>query len=140
MPWLRIHRSYIPCLPSAIKPGYETKFYKDLWAHVPSTRKTVSFTNPAATPTSNINVLSTQTNPPSQSFIKKPRSFAIYACANNFTSSFQKLMPIQINIFFPSMCLHLGLIEDDENKMRMLLDIGSAMNSGNLDYHLWVMS
>ena len=24
--------------------------------------------------------------------------------------------------------------------MRMLLDTGSAMNSGNLNYHLWVMS
>ena len=45
--------------------------------YLPSTRKTVSFTNHTATPTSNINVLSTHNNPSSRSFIKKPRFFAI---------------------------------------------------------------
>ena len=49
-------------------------------------------------------------------------------------------MPIQINNSLPSICLHIGLIKDEENKIRMLLDTGSAMNSGNLNYHLWVMS
>ena len=49
-------------------------------------------------------------------------------------------MPIQINNYLPSIYLHLGLIEDEENKMRMLLDTGATMNSGNLNYHLWVMS
>ena len=29
---------------------------------------------------------------------------------------------------------------DEENKIRMLLDTGAAMNSGSLAYHLWVMS
>ena len=116
------------------------KFFKDFWGHVPFTRNTVSFANPAATPTSKINILSTQTDPPFQSSIKKPRFSAIFACVNNLTSFSQKLMPIQINNYLPSIYLHLGLIEDEENKMRMLLDTGATMNSGNLNYHLWVMS
>ena len=49
-------------------------------------------------------------------------------------------MPISLNNFLPSVNLHLGLIEDEENKMRMLIDTGAAMNSGNLAYYLWVMS
>ena len=49
-------------------------------------------------------------------------------------------MPIPINNSLSSVCLHLGSVEDEENKMRMLLDTGAAMNSGNLTYHLGVMS
>ena len=49
-------------------------------------------------------------------------------------------MPVQINNYLPSICIHLGLIEDEENKMRMLLDTGVAMNSSNLNCHLWVVS
>ena len=49
-------------------------------------------------------------------------------------------MPISINNSLPSVNLHLGLIEDEENKMRMLVNTGAAMNSGNLAYYLWVMS
>ena len=49
-------------------------------------------------------------------------------------------MPIPINNSLPSVCLHLGSVEDDENKIRMLLNTGAAMNSGNLTYHLWIMS
>ena len=49
-------------------------------------------------------------------------------------------MSIPINNSLPSICLHLGSIDDDENKMRMLLDTGTAMNSGCLTYQLWVMS
>ena len=49
-------------------------------------------------------------------------------------------MPIPINNSLPSVCLHLGSVEDEENKMYMLLDTDAAMNSGNLTYHLWVMS
>ena len=48
-------------------------------------------------------------------------------------------MLISINNSLPSVNLHLGLIEDDENKMRILVDTGAAMNSGNLTYQLWVM-
>ena len=43
-------------------PDIKQKFFKDLWVHVPSTRKTVYFANPDTTPTSNINVLAIQTN------------------------------------------------------------------------------
>ena len=47
-------------------------------------------------------------------------------------------MPIPIKKYLPSVCLHLGSVEDEEKKMRMLLDTGAAMNSGSLTYHLWV--
>ena len=49
-------------------------------------------------------------------------------------------MSIPMNNTLPSVCLHFGSVEDEENKMRMLLDTGAAMNSGNLTYHLWIMS
>ena len=49
-------------------------------------------------------------------------------------------MPISINNSLPSVTLHLGLLEDEENTMRMLVDTRAAMNSGNLAYHLWIMS
>lgn len=38
------------------------------------------------------------------------------------------------------MSLHLGLSEDDKNQMRMLVNTGAAMNTGNFLYHIWVMS
>ena len=49
-------------------------------------------------------------------------------------------MPILINNSLPSGYLHLGSVENEENERRMLLDTGATMNSGNLTYHLWVMS
>ena len=49
-------------------------------------------------------------------------------------------MTVSINIYLPSICLHLGLIEDEEIKIRMLLDTGIAMNYGNMSYHHWVIS
>ena len=49
-------------------------------------------------------------------------------------------MSIPIKNSLLSVCIHLGSVEDEENNMRMLLDTGAAMNSGNLTYHLWVMS
>lgn len=48
-------------------------------------------------------------------------------------------MPIPINNSLPSVYLHLGLVDNEENKIRMLLDAGDAMNSGNLTYHILVM-
>ena len=48
-------------------------------------------------------------------------------------------MPIPINNSLPSVCLHLGLVDNEENKIRMLLDTGDATNSGNLTYHILVM-
>ena len=49
-------------------------------------------------------------------------------------------MPIGINNYPPSVSLILGIREDEENKMRMLVDTGAAMNTGNIDFHMWVMS
>ena len=49
-------------------------------------------------------------------------------------------MPIKINNSLPFVCLHLGNPEDDENRMRMLVDTGAAMNTGDLKYYQWVMS
>ena len=49
-------------------------------------------------------------------------------------------MHIGINNSLPSVSLHLGIPEDDENLMRMLIDTGAAMNTGNLQYYIWVMS
>ena len=48
-------------------------------------------------------------------------------------------MPIPINNSLPSVCLHLGLVDNEENKIRMLLDTGDDMNLGNLTYHILVM-
>ena len=49
-------------------------------------------------------------------------------------------MPIGIHNFLPSVSLILGSLEGEENKMRMLVDTGSAINTGNLRFHMWVMS
>ena len=49
-------------------------------------------------------------------------------------------MPISINNSLPSIYLNIGLLVDKENKIRMLVNTGTAMNTGNLDYHKWVMS
>ena len=49
-------------------------------------------------------------------------------------------MPIGINNSLPSVSLILGSSEEEENTMRMLVDTGAAMNTGNIDFHLWVMS
>ena len=49
-------------------------------------------------------------------------------------------MPISINNSLPSVCLHLGIPEDDENRMQILVDTGTAMNTCDLKYHLLVMS
>ena len=49
-------------------------------------------------------------------------------------------MPIDINSSLLSMNLHLGIPEDDENRMRMLVDTGADMDTDNLKYYMWVMS
>ena len=49
-------------------------------------------------------------------------------------------MPISINISLSSVHLNIGLLVDEENKIRMLVDTSAAMNTGNLDYHKWLMS
>lgn len=54
-------------------------------------------------------------------------------------------MLIGINNSLLSASLHLGIPEDNENRMRILVNTGTAMNTGNLQYHIlqyhmWVMS
>ena len=49
-------------------------------------------------------------------------------------------MPVGINNSLPSVSLILGILEDDENKVRMLVDTGAAMNMGNCRFHMFVMS
>ena len=71
---------------------------------------------------------------------KEARWYAIFVYVNNVLSNPKKPMPIGINNALPSVSLILGSREDDENKMRMLVDTGAAMNTGDIDFHLWVMS
>ena len=47
-------------------------------------------------------------------------------------------MLISINNSLLSIFLHLGLIEDEKNKKRVLLDTGTAMNYRNMSYYFWV--
>ena len=51
-----------------------------------------------------------------------------------------KKIPISINNSLPSIYLNIGLIMENENKTRMIVDTSATMNTGNKDYHLWVMS
>ena len=72
--------------------------------------------------------------------ISKTRWLAIFVRVTDILSSPQKPMHISINNFLPSEFLHLGIPEDDENRMQMLVDTGAAMNTCDLKYYLWVMS
>ena len=120
---------------------------QDLWDHVPSTRKSstylptpkVTFATHAVPSISNINVLFTHTNP-RQPPAKMPRFYYTFVCIKKLSPSSQKPIPILINNSLPFICLHLGLIEDEESKMKMLLDTGAVVDSDNLSYHLWVVS
>ena len=49
-------------------------------------------------------------------------------------------MPISIHNYLPSVNLHSDNLEDDENRIRILVDTEATMNTGSLEYHLWVMS
>ena len=48
-------------------------------------------------------------------------------------------MPFSINNSLPFLSILLSLTVEANNGMMMLVDTGPAMNSGHLDYHLWVM-
>ena len=48
-------------------------------------------------------------------------------------------MTISINNYLSSICLHLGLIGDKENKIKILLDTRVVMNSGNLSCYFGAM-
>ena len=119
--------------------GNKEHFFQDLNFHVPHTRTTED------APTGQSNNLSVQplasnsatsNPPPNNSPIKRARFCAIFARIAHISPSTQKPMPIPINNSLPSVCLHLGSVENEENKMRMLLDTDAAMNSASLTYHL----
>ena len=52
----------------------------------------------------------------------------------------KKSIPIAINSFLPFASLHLDIPKDDKNRMWILVDTRATMNTGNLQYHIWVMS
>ena len=113
-------------------------------SHVPSTRCKSGATEQTAVQSNSmlansliILTLSRLTIP---QLLKRVVFFPILVSVFNISQAIKKPMPISINNSLPSVTLHLGLLEDEENTMRMLVDTGTAMNSGNLAYHLWVMS
>ena len=70
----------------------------------------------------------------------KARWYAIFVRVANILPSPKHSMPTSINNSLSSVCLYLGIPEDDENRMQMLVDTSAVMNTGELKYHLWVMS
>ena len=70
---------------------------------------------------------------------KRTRFFAICVTVSNINFANQKPMPIAINISLPSIAMIIGMLSDDENKMSMRVDTGTAMNTGDKTYHQCVM-
>ena len=91
----------------------------------------------STTSSSTYNTLSTNRNT-NQSPVKGRVLFAIFDRVNNISRSTQKLIPIDNSIL--SVFFSLGLVVDEENKMRVLLDTDSPMNSENIIYHMRVIS
>ena len=54
----------------------------------------------------------------------------------NISSPPKKPMPISINNSILSINLRIGNPEDDETRIRILVDTGATINTGNLQYHL----
>ena len=57
----------------------------------------------------------------------------------NISSPPKKPMSISIKNYLPSINLHIGNLEDDENRIQIRVDAGAAMNTRSLEYHLWVI-
>ena len=109
-------------------------FFLDLNTHVLSTRNeevapisqsnNVSpYTNSShSNPPAHQNNLSVYTNssnsnpPANQSSIKRARFCAIFTRITHISPSSQKPMPIPINNSLPSICIHFGSVENEENK------------------------
>ena len=79
-------------------------------------------------------------HPARQSNDKRLRFFTISALLAHLSSPNKKLIPISINNSLSSVYLNIGLIMNNENKNKMLVDTGAAMNTGNKDHYLWVIS
>ena len=138
-------------------------FWQELLAHVPSTIKRASEhirpsllqSNPTSisnvTANNNCILINTantsrkrtdrdQTAQKDNNKNKEARWYAIFVHINNILSNPKKTMPIGVNNSLPSVSLILGILEDEDKKMRMLVGTWAAMNTGNFDFHMWVMS
>ena len=131
---------------------------QELWDHVPTTRKRKSEyihqslldANPACSSNVDATTNFIQTNPthysrkitdvdhttPPDRNNVKVRWYTNFVHVNNFSSNPKNPMPIGIHKYLPSLSLILGSLEDEENKMRMLVNTGSAINTGNLRFHM----
>ena len=83
--------------------------------------------------------VSSRNAPHHPNYDKRPRFHTIFARMTNISSSPKKPMHISINNSLPYVNLHLGNPEDDDNRMRIIVDTEAVMNTGSLDYHLWIM-
>ena len=92
----------------------------------------VTFASSSPVPTSNSASLHHES--------KRSRFFTNFAYVSNVSSSSQNPIPININNSLLSINFYLEGKKDDDNRMRILFDIGAAMNTGYLNYHLWVVS
>ena len=61
--------------------------------------------------------------------------FLISILLSHLSTPNKKVIPISINNSLSYIYLHVGTIADDENKMRMLVDTGAAINTCNKEYH-----
>ena len=66
---------------------------------------------------------------------ERTRFSQISVFISNLNSSGKTLMLISIDISLTSMHLHIGLVENDENKLRILIDASAAMNIGKKGCH-----
>ena len=106
-------------------------FCWDLWSHIPSVRKQK---NPEFDPNfGNINPSSIPFSPKPDLLhqeSKRPHFFAILAYVSNISSSSKNFMSVSINNSLPSIHILLGgNKDDDDNRMRMLVDTRLAMNT-----------
>ena len=63
------------------------------------------------------------------------RFHTIFARVTKFSSFPKKPVPININNSLPSINLPLLNPNDDEHRMRILVDTGAVTNTGNFQYH-----
>ena len=122
----------------------ETKILQDFWVHAPSTNK---IENPPNSERFKIHLLLHQLfsnlilpHTLSTPAWKIPHFPTILTHVNNISSSNEKSMPIVINNSLPSINLHLGMVKDDKNHIRMIIDTGVAINTVKVFYCLWVIS
>ena len=83
------------------------------------------------TPGSNIHSVTSFANS-----AKRAHFMTIFASVSHISSSNRKTIPISISNSLPSISFQLGLKINEDNRMRMLVDTETAMNSGNKDCHL----